>query len=73
MLMLEYRCAELDDEMDEFDEPAGVNLDDDLGEYEMDDDDPVTEIIVTETLIIPEPVPAMAADDSREAETLPVG
>ena len=31
--MLEYRCKELDDELDDFDEPSGVNLDDDLGEY----------------------------------------
>ena len=60
MRMLEYRCAELDDEMDEFDEPAGVNLDDDLGEYEMDDDDVVTEIVVTEVVMTPEPTPPPA-------------
>src|SRR5215831_650745 len=51
--MLEYRCKELDDELDDFDEPSGVNLDDDLGEYDMDDDEGVAEIIVTETVITP--------------------
>ncbi len=39
--MLEYRLSVDDDEIDDYDEESDINVDDDLGEYGIDDDDEV--------------------------------
>ena len=37
--MIEYRLSPEDDELDDLDEGAELSLDDDLGDYGLDDDD----------------------------------
>ena len=37
--MIEYRLSPEDDELDDFDEGAELSLDDDMGDYGIDDDD----------------------------------
>ena len=52
--MLEYRLSADDDDIDDYDEEANINVEDNLGDYGIDDDDEVEEvIIVTETISVP--------------------
>ena len=44
--MDEYRFSAEDDELDDFEEEANINMDDDMGDYGMDEDEE-DELIVT--------------------------
>ena len=50
--MLEYRLSADDDDIDDYDEEANINVEDNLGDYGMDDDDEVEEVIIV-TEVIP--------------------
>ena len=61
--MLRYRLSVEDDELDDYEEGTPINVDDDMGEYGIDDDDedvpaasiPVAvPVTVTETIIVVE-------------------
>src|ERR1700684_985961 len=75
--MIEYRLSPEDDELDDFDEGAELSLDDDMGDYGLDDDDeelavpvfvprppaPAAVVIETSVVEIEEvPAPPAAAD-----------
>ena len=57
--MLEYRLSVDEDEIDDYDEETNLNVDDDLGDYGMDDEDEMEEVgSVTETVVVvPPPAP----------------
>ena len=78
--MIEYRLSPEDDELDDFDEGAELSLDDDLGDYGLDDDDeelavpgfvprpPAPAAVLVETTVIEvEEVPAAAAVEAPPA------
>ena len=62
--MIEYRLSPEDDELDDFDEGAELSLDDDMGDYGLDDDDeelavpgfvprpPAPAVVMVETAVI---------------------
>src|SRR5579885_2721973 len=57
--MLEYRLSVDDDDIDDYEDEGAVNVDDELGDYGMDDDEDGTEEIttITETVVVPAPEP----------------
>ena len=72
--MIEYRLSPEDDELDDFDEGAELSLDDDMGDYGLDDDDeelavpvfaprpPAPAAVIVETSVIEiEEVPVLDA------------
>src|SRR6185503_3175120 len=59
--MIEYRLSPEDDELDDFDEGAELSLDDDMGDYGLDDDD--------EELAVPGFVPRPPAPAAVLVET----
>ena len=78
--MIEYRLSPEDDELDDFDEGAELSLDDDMGDYGLDDDDeelavpgfvprpPSPAAVVVETTVIEvEEVPVAAAVEAPPA------
>ena len=62
--MIEYRLSPEDDELDDFDEGAELSLDDDMGDYGLDDDD--------EELAVPGFVPRPPAPAGVLVETVVV-
>ena len=74
--MIEYRLSPEDDELDDLDEGAELSLDDDLGDYGLDDDDeelavplftprapsPAAVIVETAVIEVEEVRPAAAAE-----------
>ena len=46
-----YRLSPADDEMDDYDEAANINVDDDIGDY--GDDEEEETIVITETVLDP--------------------
>src|SRR6266481_2404818 len=78
--MIEYRLSPEDDELDDLDEGAELSLDDDLGDYGLDDDDeelavpvftpraPSPAAIIVETAVVEvEEVPRPAAAEAPPA------
>ena len=78
--MIEYRLSPEDDELDDLDEGAELSLDDDLGDYGLDDDDeelavpvfaprpPAPAAMLVETTVIEvEEVPRAAASEAPPA------
>src|SRR6266576_586508 len=83
-LMIEYRLSPEDDELDDFDEGAELSLDDDMGDYSLDDDDderavpgftprsPAPAAIVESTIVEIEEVPILAAQENAPPARKPV-
>nr|MDP9115197.1 hypothetical protein [Acidobacteriota bacterium] len=63
--MIEYRLSPEDDELDDFDEGAELSLDDDMGDYGLDDDD--EELAVPGSIARP-PAPIGAAVETAVLE-----
>ena len=69
--MIEYRLSPEDDELDDFDEGAELSLDDDMGDYGLDDDD--EELAVPGFVPRPPaPPPSWWKPRSVEVEEVPV-
>src|ERR1700733_11458186 len=68
--MVEYRLAEEDD-MDDFEEGAPINVDDDIGEYGMDDEEEELTAVVGPAPAAPEPVMVMGVAEAIAEEAAP--
>src|SRR5690242_8349776 len=72
--MVEYRLSVEDDDIDDLEEGSQINVDDDLGDYGMDDDEEeltVTAVVVPAAVTAfipppPEPEAAMPAEPERK-------
>src|ERR1700681_3354143 len=82
--MIEYRLSPGDDELDDFDEGAELSLDDDMGDYGLDDDDeelavtgftprPPTPVAIVESTIVEiEEVPVLTAQENAPPARKPL-
>src|SRR5258708_4748916 len=62
--MIEYRLAPDDDELDDYDEGAELSLDDDMGEYGVDDEDD-EDIGVPPLTPVPGALPSMVVETTE--------